>query len=65
VVTSDGIRIVRLGTAPLTQGGDYAGGNLLLQDHAGRVRLRVILDENDVPAIEFLDADGNVTWSQR
>ena len=61
----DGVRIGRLGTAPLTESGEYGGVNLQLFDQAGKVRMRLIVDAAGDPAIEFLDADGAVTWSQR
>jgi hypothetical protein len=59
----DGTRIGRLGTAGA--GREYAGVNLYLNDAQGHTRMRLLVDETGAPSIEFLDADGNVTWTQR
>jgi hypothetical protein len=59
----DGTRLGRLGTVD-TQS-EYSGVNIYLNDAQGRRRLILRVDENGNPSIEFFDADGNVTWSQR
>jgi hypothetical protein len=59
----DGTRIGRLGTAG--GGVEYVGVNLYLNDAQGHTRMRLLVDETGAPSIEFYDADGNVTWSQR
>jgi hypothetical protein len=59
----DGTRIARLGTA--AGGVEYLGVNLYLNDAQGKMRMRLLVDETGAPSIEFYDADGNVTWSQR
>ncbi|WP_072891962.1 hypothetical protein [Ornithinibacillus halophilus] len=33
-----------------------------LMDNKGNKRIRMVVDENDVPKIEFLDEEGNVTY---
>ena len=61
---ADGTRLGRLGTVENT-GGVYMGVYTYLNDPQGRRRLILRVDENGDPSIEFLDADGNVTWTQR
>lgn len=36
---------------------------ILLRDSDGNVRIRVLVDSNDVPKLEFLDRDGSVVYS--
>lgn len=33
-----------------------------LSDHNGKSRTRMIVDENDIPSIEFLDGDGKMIY---
>jgi len=33
-----------------------------LSDSKGKPRIRMVIDENDVPCMEFLDGEGNVTY---
>ncbi|PEL13739.1 hypothetical protein [Bacillus sp. AFS017336] len=33
-----------------------------LSDSKGKPRIRTVVDENDIPRMEFLDGDGNVTY---
>ncbi|MFB7142032.1 hypothetical protein ACFCYN_20460 [Gottfriedia sp. NPDC056225] len=33
-----------------------------LSDSKGKPRIRMVVDENDIPRMEFLDGDGNVTY---
>jgi len=61
----DGTRLGRLGTVDTPPEGDYLGVNIYLNDPQGRRRLVLRVDENGDPSIEFFDADGSVTWSQR
>jgi hypothetical protein len=58
----DGKAIARLGTRN-TPESHAAGVNLFLADAQGRVRLDLLVGEDGTPAINMLDADGNVTWS--
>ena len=36
---------------------------LLLRDREGRTRIRLLVDSLDVPRMEFLDQEGEVTWT--
>ncbi|XZF77501.1 hypothetical protein ACSBO6_08120 [Bacillus sp. AL-1R] len=33
-----------------------------LSDSKGKTRIRMVVDENDIPRMEFLDGEGNVTF---
>ncbi|MGE8205552.1 hypothetical protein ACQKP0_13410 [Heyndrickxia sp. NPDC080065] len=33
-----------------------------LSDSKGKPRIQMVIDENDVPRMEFLDGDGNVVY---
>ncbi len=58
----DGTPIARLGTRR-TADSHAAGVILILLDSQGRVRLNLQVAEDGTPAIQMLDANGNVTWS--
>ena len=42
-----------------TENGDIT---VQLMDSKGNQRIRMVVDENDIPKIEFLDSQGNVTY---
>lgn len=44
--------------------GKTADGEITVQlmDSKGKSRIRILVDDNDEPKLEFLDADGNVTY---
>ena len=42
-----------------TQNGDVS---MKLMDSKGKDRIRMVIDENDEPRMEFLDAHGEVTY---
>jgi len=37
--------------------------SMQLMDSKGKSRIKMVVDENDVPKIEFLDEEGNVTYT--
>lgn len=57
--------MVRLGTGRGPTGTGPLRNLLYLADWQGNIRVRLSIDENGNPAMEMLDAEGNVTWSAR
>lgn len=52
------------GNAPRAFMGKNKKGEVSVQlsDSKGKPRIRMVVDENDVPRMEFLDSEGNVTY---
>jgi hypothetical protein len=58
----DGTRVGRLGTHNSVVDGPGTV-NLFLSDSQGNKRIVLLVDDDGNPSIQFLDANGNVTWS--
>ena len=62
VFASNGTRIARMGTGGAGTAA-APGAELVLRDRENRDRVRLLVADDGTPAIQLLDANGNVTWS--